>query len=470
MSNSSPDHSPAKMWGGRFQTPPAPEFERFNASFPFDYRLLQADIEVNLAWTAALNHARVLSDQECRSLEEALLGIRREWSDRTPDLSSAEDVHSFVEAQLVTRIGELGQKVHTGRSRNDQVATDIRLYMKGHIRRQQCQLAEMVTELLKLASRHRSVPMAGYTHLQRAQPLLFAHYLLSFEAMLDRDYCRLEAAFTAADEMPLGSGALAGTAFPIDRESLARSLSFSRVSRNSIDAVSNRDFLCEYLFAASLLLGHLSRLAADFILYSSTEFALLRMGDTVTTGSSLMPQKRNPDALELVRGKASAMEARLASLLGLLRGLPSSYNKDLQEDKIPVFTAVEELELLLPVMCLVLKDLVIDEPRMRHAAGDSFLLATDMADYLVEKGVPFRSAHRLVGELVSLAISRNQNLMDFSLDELRHHDEHFDKDFYSIFNLERSLERRKAIGGTSPTCVSEQLVAALDRWSARPIS
>jgi argininosuccinate lyase len=270
--------------------------------------------------------------------------------------------------------------------------------------------------------------------------------------------------------MPLGSGALAGTAFPIDRGALARTLGFSQVSRNSIDAVSNRDFLCDYLYAGSLLLGHLSRLAADFILYSSAEFALLRMGDSVTTGSSLMPQKRNPDALELLRGKASAMEARLLSLLGLLRGLPSSYNKDLQEDKVPVFAAVEELELALPVMGLVLKDLSIDEPRMRQVAADSFLLATDMADYLVEKGVPFRSAHRLVGELVNLAISRNQALTDLPLEELRRHDEHFDQDFQAVFTVQRSLERRCAFGGTAPARVSEQLDAAADRWSARLIS
>lgn len=460
----------AKMWGGRFQAPPAPEFERFNASFPFDYRLLPADIEVNLAWAAALNHAGVLTDQECRDLREALQAIRREWSDRIPDLSSAEDVHSFVESQLVARVGELGQKIHTGRSRNDQVATDIRLYMKRHIGWQKRQLADVAVELLRLAGEHIGVPMAGYTHLQRAQPLLFAHYLLSFEAMLDRDYRRLAAAFEAADEMPLGSGALAGTAFRIDRDALARTLGFSEVSRNSIDAVSNRDFLCDYLYAGSLLLGHLSRLAADFILYSSAEFALLRMGDSVTTGSSLMPQKRNPDALELLRGKASAMEARLLSLLGLLHGLPSSYNKDLQEDKVPVFAAIEELELALPVMGLVLKDLSIDEPRMRQVAADSFLLATDMADYLVEKGVPFRSAHRVVGELVHLAVTRNQALTDLSLEELRRHDEHFDDDFQAAFTVQRSLERRCAFGGTAPVRVSEQLDAASDRWSARLIS
>lgn len=462
-----PEPLASKMWGGRFTQPADPDFERFNASFCFDYRLLEEDIEVNSAWAEALFHAGILSVQERDSLQQALTEISAAWAGRNPVAEAAEDIHSFIEAQLVSRVGDLGYKIHTGRSRNDQVATDVRLYLMKRIDALKRELAAMVLELLALARKHRDIPLAGYTHLQRAQPILFAHYLLSFQSMADRDYRRLESAAEAADEMPLGSGALAGTAYPIDRNRLAAALGFSRISRNSVDAVSNRDFLCDFLYAATLLMTHLSRLAADFILYSSTEFNLLRMGDTVTTGSSLMPQKRNPDAMELVRGKASSMEARLLGLIGLLRGLPSSYNKDLQEDKVPVFAAIDDLELTLKVTRKALSDVEVNESAMRHAASDSFLLATDLADYLVVKGVPFRRAHRAVGELVSDALAKNRELSDMTLEELRAHDPHFDADVYAWLSLENSLKRRDSIGGTSSHQVGLALEEAVERWAAR---
>jgi argininosuccinate lyase len=303
--------------------------------------------------------------------------------------------------------------------------------------------------------------------MQRAQPVLFAHYLLSFESMLDRDFQRLEAAFRAADEMPLGSGALAGTPYPIDREQLAAALGFSRVSRNSMDAVSNRDFLCDFLYAVSLLMIHLSRLAADFVLYCSVEFNLIQMGDSVSTGSSLMPQKRNPDAMELVRGKASIAEGRLIGLLGLLRSLPSTYNKDLQEDKISIFATLDDIDLTMKVFRRALRDLKVNESAMREAANDSFLLATDLADYLVQKGVPFRNAHRVIGELVNYALSQGKTLSDLTLEEMRASHESFGPDFVDWLDMRKSLERRNCIGGTSQRQVAAALAQAEHRWQSR---
>lgn len=456
-----------KMWGGRFKQAPDPDFDRFNASFGFDYRLLEEDLRVNEAWAEALVRAGVLSQEECGLLQHALTDIRSARANGRPIQEPAEDVHSFVEAQLVARLGDLGYKIHTGRSRNDQVATDIRLYVKKHAGLLQQELVLLVTQILELARRHPDTPLPGYTHLQRAQPILLSHYLLSFEAMADRDYQRLRAAADSADEMPLGSGALAGTAYAVDRIKLAERLGFARITRNSVDAVSNRDFLCDLLYAAVLLMTHLSRLAADFILYSSTEFNFLRMGDSVTTGSSLMPQKRNPDAMELVRGKASAMEARLHGLIGLMRGLPSSYNKDLQEDKIPVFAAVEELQLTLKVARKALADVQFHTDVMRRAASDSYLLATDLADYLVHKGVPFRKAHHVVGEVVTAALSADRQLSELTLEELRRHHPVFDSDVVDWLDLDKSLKRRCIHGGTAPDQVACALQEAEQRWQRR---
>ena len=464
--DSSPQPS-AKMWGGRFQQPPDADFELLNESLSCDGRMLAEDLRLNRAWADALREADLLTEEEKSALVQALEELEAEWSGKRPPPLSAEDVHSFVEARLVEKVGSAGYRIHTGRSRNDQVATDTRLHLKGAIARLKSLLAELAAELLGLADSAFGVPMPGFTHMQRAQPILFSHYLLSFEAMLDRDWTRLQQAADSADCMPLGSGALAGCAFPIRRPRLAAALGFRQVSRNSLDAVSDRDFLCDFLYAAAMLMMHLSRLATDFILFSSREFHFLQMGDSVTTGSSLMPQKRNPDAMELVRGKAAGMEARLLGMMSLLRGLPSGYNKDLQEDKAPVFAAIDELGMILRVTRRALSDTRLNEEALRQAAADSFLLATDLADYLVEKGIPFRQAHHVVGALVSYALEQEKELTALSLEEYRKFSEVFQGDVWSWLSLEKCLERRSQEGGTAPDQVRQALEQARKRWVPR---
>jgi len=455
------------MWGGRFKQPPDPDFEFLNESLRCDGRMLQEDLTLNLAWADALQGAGVLTAEERDAIVRALEELQTEWEGKRPPAAAAEDVHSFVEAMLVEKVGRLGYRIHTGRSRNDQVATDTRLHLIKEIAILQGRLAQMVKELLTLAESSWGVPMPGFTHLQRAQPILFSHYLLSFEAMLDRDFDRLSRAAQAANCLPLGSGALAGCAFPIQRRRLAQALGFQEISRNSLDAVSDRDFLCDFLYAAAMLMMHLSRLATDFILFSSREFNFLQMGDRVTTGSSIMPQKRNPDAMELVRGKAAIMESRLLGMLSLLRGLPSGYNKDLQEDKAPVFAAIDELGMILRVVRCALADTQIKAEVLRRAAADSFLLATDLADYLVQKGIPFREAHHIVGRVVGYALDREKELTSLTLAEYREFSEEFDADVWHWLNLESCLERRSLEGGTAPSRVRQALEEAQRRWDPR---
>ncbi len=458
---------PSKMWGGRFRQPPDADFEQLNESLSCDGRMLPEDLRLNRAWADALREAGLLTEEEKSALVQALEELEVEWSGKKPPPLSAEDVHSFVEARLVEKVGSAGYRIHTGRSRNDQVATDTRLHLKGAIAGLKSLLAGLVAELLDLADSAFGLPMPGFTHMQRAQPILFSHYLLSFEVMLDRDWTRLQQSAAAADCMPLGSGALAGCAFPVGRLRLAAALGFGEVSRNSLDAVSDRDFLCDFLYAAAMLMMHLSRLATDFILFSSREFHFLQMGDSVTTGSSLMPQKRNPDAMELVRGKAAGMEARLLGMMSLLRGLPSGYNKDLQEDKAPVFAAIDELGMILRVTRRALSDTRLNEEAIRLAAADSFLLATDLADYLVEKGIPFRQAHHVVGEVVSYALEREKELTALTMEEYRKFSEVFRDDVWSWLSLEMCLERRSREGGTAPERVRQELAEARLRWAPR---
>ncbi len=458
---------PAKMWGGRFQKPPDPDFERLNESLSCDGRMLEEDLTLNQAWAKALGTAGLLTQEECGQLVSALQDLKTEWRGRKPPALAAEDVHSFVEARLVEKTGNLGYRIHTGRSRNDQVATDTRLHLRQAVLSLQTAMTETVRELLRLAESAWGTPMPGFTHLQRAQPVLFSHYLLCFEAMLDRDYKRLQHALEGTDCMPLGSGALAGCAFSIDRRTLALDLGFTDISRNSLDAVSDRDFLCDFLYAAAMTMLHLSRLAMDFILFSTKEFDFLQMGDAVTTGSSLMPQKRNPDAMELVRGKAARMESRLLGLMSLLRSLPTGYNKDLQEDKAAVFEAIDELALILRVTQVALADTVLHTDKMRQAASDTFLLATDLADYLVTKGVAFRQAHHIVGEVVNYALQGCRELTDLRLEEFRTFCDRFDADLYDWLSLESCLNRRALPGGTAPQQVRQALDAAWQRWRSR---
>jgi argininosuccinate lyase len=449
-----------KLWGGRFKGEADEEFARFNASFAFDRRLIEADVEASLAHTEALVDAGVLTQAEGSKINEGLREIQKRAREEAGFLDGrdAEDVHSFVEAELVAAIGDAGYTLHTGRSRNDQVATDLRLFLRGEIDNV-CELIhDLQSALVELAESNRDAIIPGYTHLQRAQPILFAHYLLAYYEMLKRDRARLIEARARVNQLPLGAGAVAGSGFAIDREAVARRLGFEGVCENSVDAVSDRDFVIEFIGAASIAMVHLSRLAEDLILYSTSEFGFIELSDAVSTGSSLMPQKKNPDSLELIRGKAGRVFGHHAAMLATMKGLPLAYNKDMQEDKEALFDTIDTLRGSLKVMATVLRNVKVNDEKMRQAASIGYLNATDLADYLVRKGLEFRKAHQLVGEVVMYASEQGKPLEEISLDEYRNFSTLFEKDLYEA--LKSSLANKGLRGGTSPERVSEALSKA----------
>ncbi len=454
------------MWGGRFSKSIDDAFARLNASFRFDWRLYDADIRGSIAYAKALARAGIITDAERDGLIDGLRRVKAEFdagkfeaNPSTPLRVSDEDIHTAVERRLGELVGSVAGKLHTGRSRNDQVATDTRLFVLDAIRNSQSAIRNLQSAIIAKAEAHLDVLMPGYTHLQRAQAILFSHWLMSFFWMLQRDYTRFADCAARASVLPLGAGALAGNALGIDREFLVRELGFARVSENSVDAVSDRDFIVEFLFCAALLGVHLSRLGEDLVLYSSAEFGFITMDDAYATGSSLMPQKKNPDAMELARGKSARLIGDVTTLLTLLKGLPSSYDKDLQEDKEPLFDAVDTLELLLPVVAGVIRTMRVNEGKMR-AALDAGMLATDLADYLVRCGVPFRDAHRKVGQAVKLAEARGVALSELSADEYRKIAPEFGADAHEVFDFARSVEAREISGGTGPRAVREQIARA----------
>lgn len=449
-----------KMWGGRFDKPTDDLFARFNDSLGFDWRLYDEDVRGSQAYARALARATIISEEEAKEIQRGLEQVRDEFAGGMFQVKPTdEDIHTAVERRLFELIGEPAFKLHTGRSRNDQVATDARLYVMGAITRIDGSLRQLQVALIEQAEAHLGVTMPGYTHLRRAQPILFSHYLLAFLWMLQRDRERFAQTGERASVLPLGAGALAGNAFMIDRELLARELGFARVSENSMDAVSDRDFIAEFLFSAALLQVHLSRLAEDLILYSSPEFGFIRIDEAYATGSSLMPQKKNPDALELARGKTGRIVGDLTALLVTLKGLPSTYDKDLQEDKEPLFDTVDTLELTLPVMAGVVRTLKTDESRMR-AALDESMLSTDLADYLVQRGVPFRQAHRLVSELVKRAEARGVVLSALAPEDFALMSDQFGADAAQVFDFDRSIRQHEISGGTGVNAVRAQIEAA----------
>lgn len=456
------------MWGGRFQQAPDTLFRALNDSLPIDWMLVDCDIQGSIAWAAALEHAGVLSPIERSRLTDALNEIRREAAAiKSPPIDSgAEDVHSWVEARLIERVGDLGKKLHTGRSRNDQVATDLRLWLRGEITRRLADLASLRRAIIDAAERYADAPMPGYTHLQLAQPVLAGHWLLAHEEMLARDATRFADAAARADECPLGCGALAGTAYRIDREALARSLGFSRASRNSLDAVSDRDFVLETMAACEHVALHLSRLAEELIIFSSTEFGFVRMDDGVTSGSSLMPQKKNPDAMELIRGRCGRVIGARVAFLTTLKGLPLAYNKDLQEDKRALCEALDEVSICARISTRAIEGMQLDRARCEQAAGRGYTNATDLADYLVDRGVPFRDAHHAVGRIVSEAIGMGLTLEDMPLDALRRHCKQIDPDVFERLSTRAVIARRDVIGGTAEPRVRHALAAARARLSA----
>jgi argininosuccinate lyase len=448
-----------KLWGGRFTSEEDPFFAEFNDSLPFDHELLEADIVGSRAYARALERAGVFTPKERERVEKGLRQILEE-NRQDPAIiirSQAEDVHTYVEEALSRKVGNLALKLHTGRSRNDQVATDLRLHIKQKEAGIESGINRLLEAIVNLAEKHPQTIMPGYTHLQRAQPVLFSHYLLAYGEMLLRDRRRLREAAAAADVCPLGSGALSGTVYRINRDILARELSFSSASQNSMDAVADRDFVLDFLFFASAFLMHLSRFAEDFILYNSAEFSFIQMDDSIASGSSLMPQKKNPDALELIRAKTGRVFGHLISLLTVLKGLPMTYNKDLQEDKEGLFDAIQTVENCLQMMLRVIEKVRINPIRMREAATKGYLNATELADYLVAKKMPFREAHGLIGKIVMRAAERGVPLEELPLREYQSFSPLFAGDVFRCLSLERALAHRKERGGTAPAAVRRSL-------------
>ncbi|MCC7390552.1 MAG: argininosuccinate lyase [Phycisphaerales bacterium] len=462
------DHAPHSLWGGRFASGPDALFRAINDSLPFDWRLVRQDIEGSRAWAKALARAGVLAGEEVARLDGALAALETEaMSLAAPPVDSgAEDVHTWVEQKLVAALGPLGKKLHTGRSRNDQVATDLRLWTRAAIDERAAEIRELQRALIRLADREIDTPFPGYTHLQPAQPVLLAHWALAHFEALDRDRTRLADARARLNRCPLGSAALAGTAYPIDREALAKDLGFDAPTPNSLDGVADRDFALEALGACAVCAIHLSRLGEELIIYSTREFGMVEMDDAVTSGSSIMPQKKNPDACELLRGKAGRIIGDLVALLVTCKGLPLAYNKDLQEDKEPLFDALDHLGVCLRIAARVIDGCSFDRTRCRAAALAGFANATELADYLVGQGVPFRDAHEQVGALVRLALARGVTLEDLPLDDLRAHAPAVKGDVFGRLTLESTLAKRDVTGGTAPARVRAALARARSELGA----
>jgi argininosuccinate lyase len=456
-----------KLWGGRFGKETDRLMEEFNASIGFDHRLWAADIRGSIAYARALARAGLISPDEQERLVQGLETVAREFAaGEFIFLPTDEDIHTAVERRLREHVGPVADKLHTGRSRNDQVATDLRLYLMDEIPILRQHLTDLQEAILTQAEAHLDAIMPGYTHLQHAQPVRFSHWLMSFFWAFGRDRERLDELERRVAVLPLGSGALAGHSLGMDRAFLAAELNFPAISENSIDGVSDRDFVAEFLFWAALLQVHLSRLAEDLILWSSAEFGFVAIDEAYATGSSLMPQKRNPDALELLRGKAGRLVGHLTGLLTTLKGLPTGYNKDLQEDKEPLFDAVDTLKRALPVAAGVVRTLQVNAERMAAALDDG-MLATDLADYLVERGVPFRQSHHLVGQVVRRAEALGLPLRALPLEEFQAVSPLFGPDLYQVFDPHRSVERRASPGGTAREAVRAQMARARSTLAGR---
>ena len=450
------------LWGGRFKDEPDKTFVEFNRSFDFDIRLFDADIRASLAHAEAIRDAGVLTNAEFAKIERGLKKLAKQAAASASffDDSGAEDVHSFIEGRLVELIGDSGKKLHTGRSRNDQVATALRLWLRARVDAIDIALKDAQRAILDAAERHADAVMPGYTHLQRAQPILWAHWCLAYFEMLARDRERLADARKRINVLPLGSGALAGTGFAIDRAAVAKKLGFDSVSKNSLDGVSDRDFAIEFTSCCSLIMVHISRLAEDLILYCSAEFGFVELSDAVSSGSSLMPQKKNPDALELIRGKSGRVFGHNAGLLALMKGLPLAYNKDLQEDKEAVFDSADTVDICLRTAAIVLDNLRVNESRTRQAAAKGYLNATELADYLVKKGVPFREAHEIVGTAVLFAIENNRELNKLDLADLQQFSKKIERDVFDALDLNSALAAKDVVGGTASRRVGSAVKAA----------
>jgi len=447
-----------KLWGGRFSQPTDVFVEEFTASIDFDKRLYRQDIRGSIAHARMLGKQGIIPQEDMEAIIGGLQDILRQIEAGTFDFSvSLEDIHMNIEARLTEKIGEAGKRLHTGRSRNDQVALDIRLYMRDEINEIRSYLDRLTDSLLRQAEKHLGVIMPGYTHLQTAQPVLFSHYMLAYLEMFRRDKGRMEDCLKRLNALPLGAGALAGTTFPIDREYVAELLEFPEVTRNSLDSVSDRDFALEFLSASSILMMHLSRFSEELIIWSTSEFRFIELSDAFCTGSSIMPQKKNPDVPELVRGKTGRVYGNLVALLMVMKALPLAYNKDMQEDKEPLFDTIDTVKGSLKIFADMIGGMRLNVERMRAAAGGGFSTATDVADYLVRKGLPFRDAHEVVGKAVQYCIETGKDLPELALDEWKAFSDRIEGDIGAAITLEASVNARKSTGGTAQEKVQEEI-------------
>ncbi|MFV9671259.1 argininosuccinate lyase [Pantoea sp. ARC607] len=453
------------LWGGRFTQAADQRFKQFNDSLRFDYRLAEQDIIGSVAWSKALVTVNVLTQDEQQQLEAALNALLQDVRENPEQIlqSDAEDIHSWVEGQLIDKVGALGKKLHTGRSRNDQVATDLKLWCKVQVEALLGATRDLQQALVVTAEANQDAVMPGYTHLQRAQPVTFAHWCLAYVEMLARDESRLQDTLKRLDVSPLGCGALAGTAYEIDRQQLAGWLGFASATRNSLDTVSDRDHVLELLSDAAIGMVHLSRFAEDMIFFNTGEAGFIELSDKVTSGSSLMPQKKNPDALELIRGKCGRVQGALTGMMMTLKGLPLAYNKDMQEDKEGLFDALDTWLDCLHMSVLVLDGLQVKRPRCQEAAEQGYANSTELADYLVAKGVPFREAHHIVGEVVVAAIGEGVALEALPLATLQQYSTVIGEDVYPILALQSCLDKRNAQGGVSPQQVARAINEAKQR-------
>ena len=456
------------LWGGRFKGEASVQFKKFNDSLPVDYRMAVQDIVGSIAWAGAIHSVGVLSSDEYTRLVEALNELKASVEADPEQIltSDAEDIHSWVEGKLIEATGDLGKKLHTGRSRNDQVATDLKLWCKETGGELLLALVNLQQAMMDLAEREKNTVLPGYTHLQRAQPVTFGHWCLAYVEMFNRDIGRLKDALYRADTSPLGSGALAGSAYPIDRDLLAQNLGFRRATLNSLDAVSDRDHVIEFLSSASISMMHMSRFAEDLIFYNSGEAGFVEMSDLVSSGSSLMPQKKNPDACELIRGKAGRVIGSLTGMMVTMKALPLAYNKDMQEDKEGLFDALDTWLEVMEMAVLVADGLKVNRSRTLAAAQQGYSNATELADYLVAKDIPFREAHHIVGEAVLAAIDAGHALEDFTLAQLQEFSDKIENDVYQYLSIESCLDKREVLGGTSPG----QVQKALDTMSGENAS
>ena len=447
-----------KLWGGRFSTRTADSVEAFTASIAIDSRLYHHDIMGSIAHAKMLGKQRIIPLRDAQKIVRGLMAIEREIDSGKFEFSPAdEDIHMNIERRLTEKIGAAGGKLHTARSRNDQVALDMRLYLRDEVTAILALLKTLQQDLAKAAKKNLDVIMPGYTHLQRAQPVLLSHHLLAYHDMFDRDRERYAGCLERINVMPLGSGAIAGTTFPIDRSYVAKLLGFPRISQNSIDAVSDRDFLLEFLSTSSILFVHLSRLADELVLWSSQEFAFVELPDGYCTGSSMMPQKKNPDVPELIRGKTGRVFGHLTAVLTIMKGLPLAYNRDLQEDKVPMFDGADTVKASVKIMGEIIRGLKVRRERMLVAALDGYMNATDLADYLVERDLPFRQAHEVSGKIVQRGIALGKRIEELSLAELREFSHKIDKDIYNYLSPASVVGRRRALGGTAQSNVARRL-------------